>query len=345
MSLGFVGDISFNQNREISFDDKILCELSQIDFVIGNLEALVVSSQVNERKKPRLSIEEESLNQLKFLNVKLVTLAHNHVFDNGLEGYLNTVKKLSSLKISFIGAGLSEKEASAPYKKKIGGTLYKFFNYCHSDTHPSLPEACPVFINSYSKQKILNDIIQAKAENAMVILIFHWGGNFEKGYFPSTYQIEDSESFIEAGADLIIGHHSHTVQPCLWMNKKPVFFSLGNFIFSDVHFEGEVFKLAPRSKKGILAKVSFDAPNINTEIVNTVFSDSHLSASHRSLGLGIRTSIFKALGRTKLFSMIYRLGFKYILPLYYFLFYKEGGVRKFKNLNLNKVKRYLWKKS
>lgn len=343
-SLGFVGDICFNQQSSISVETEVSNELSRADFIIGNLEALVESSEVNLKKRPRLCIQEESLEQLKFLNIGLVTLAHNHVYDNGVEGFLKTVIKLSSLNIPYIGAGLTEEEARRPYVKTDGTTKYKIFNYCHQDTNPSLPDSCPVFINTYSRKRILGDIKAEKDESSKIILIFHWGGAYEGGHYPSKYQYEDSQAFVDCGADLIIGHHSHTVQPYLLFNQSPVFFSLGNFIFSDVIFEAEMLKLSPRRKRGMFVMVSFGETMSTHTILHTRFTADNRLLKKNNLAYALRNRIFNNYGQKKLFSSVYGFSFKYFLPFNYFLFYKQGGISKFKNLNLDKIKRFLWKK-
>ncbi len=110
VNISFLGDISFNNKyNELYIKkrkpfSKISKILKESDFVVGNLECLASGNEgENLFKKPRLKTSVETLNYLKEIGVDLVTLAHNHIYDNLLDGFFKTINFLQENKISWIG--------------------------------------------------------------------------------------------------------------------------------------------------------------------------------------------------------------------------------------------------
>ena len=117
----FVGDISFN-DRYIELLESgakpfeaISPVLKDADLTVGNLECLAEGSSENKKKVPRIKTSVKALDALKDLNLGLVTLATNHVYDNLKEGFENSTNKLDELGISHLGASTYKSEASRPF--------------------------------------------------------------------------------------------------------------------------------------------------------------------------------------------------------------------------------------
>lgn len=347
MNLCFLGDISFNdEGKTHKLDLSDFFELnSKTSFTIGNLEALASLGEKNLLKNPRVTTTLDALNKLKDIGVNLVTLAHNHVYDAKLSGFKASLEKLDELGIFHIGAGLTLEEAEKPFILEKDNLKIGFLNYCTSDTNPSLPNGCEVFLNLYDKTKIQKDILKLKNECDKIILILHWGGSFEGGYYPDKYQIKEANLFTKIGANLIIGHHPHTLQPNMVINSEPVYFSLGNFIFYDIKHEGKTIKLSPRRKRGGILRVSVSK---DKSLIHKLYYSNQTKNSIKISSIGynskFRNLIFKLFYKLPLFYTVYRVKFKYINPILYFILVQEGGINKYKKLNLNKLKRFLWKK-
>lgn len=126
--ISFIGDISLNDKyrtlkkrslKPFSIMDKFI---SSSNFLIGNLECLAESDEgENLLKRPRLKTDIETLNYLTEMNLRLALLANNHVYDNLLEGFTNTIEFLNNRGIFYIGAGLTEKEAKKPFFIEVKG--------------------------------------------------------------------------------------------------------------------------------------------------------------------------------------------------------------------------------
>lgn len=347
MKLCFLGDISYNDKGiqdQLNISQFLNFNLNS-DVTIANLEALASIGEVNLLKNPRVTTSVDALENLKKLGVHGVTLAHNHVYDAKLSGFKTTLKKLDELNIAYLGAGLTKEDAERPLIIKSDGLKIGLLNYCHQDTNPSLPENCEVYLNEYHKSKIEIDIRQLRARCDHVVLILHWGGRYEGGYFPDQYQLKDAKDFSKAGASLIVGHHPHTLQPSFKIGSTPVYFSLGNFIFYDVMHDGKTIKLSPRRKNGGVLHVEF---NTEKRILDRLYfsrqNKSNLMIAKRNLAYNIRSRFFARVYSYKVFYQCYKFSFTYVNALFYFVFIQEGGLDKYKNLNLNKIKRFLWKK-
>lgn len=320
--ISFIGDISFSdQYIELYTNDidpfkSVRDELENSDIVIGNLECIAEGKEgENTLRMPRLKTKLETLNYLKKINISLVTLAHNHIYDNLKDGYMRTKQFLNASGIESIGAGLSASEAAKPFLFENKGLKFCFISYVTKDTNPGLPKDCPIFLNYYNEEKIISTIKTYKNKDYKIVLLFHWGGRLEGGRYPDLYQIQDAKKFIQKGADLIIGHHSHTLQPFQKINEKYVFYSLGNFCFSNINFEGK--------EKRILNQNKFT----NSAIVHAYFEKDRYSIKmvpirNRNLFIIRRNKIYLIYLRCK--SLILKLLIKYkkLWKLYFFKHHK-----------------------
>lgn len=327
LNIAFLGDISLNDdyvelyNRGANPFQEIETELEKADFVIGNLECMVKSDEgENLLKSPRLSTTLDTLNYLKQIQLSIVTLANNHVYDHLLDGYQKTCAKLDELGIENMGAGLSKEVAVAPKILKKNGITVGFLNYVTEDTHPNLPDNSSVHLNYFDKEAAQKDIIELKSKVDHVVILLHWGGTVENGYYPDKYQLEIARAMIRWGADLIIGHHSHTFQPFEALKDKMVFYSLGNFCFSDINFENKVIELQrDRHMKSAIVSISFMKRGYNFEIIPFLIKNNRLLL-HYSLNKEFekRNQRFQLLLNNSWFWPIYRFKLKKVNPVIFF---------------------------
>lgn len=354
LKIYFLGDISFNNcynkfyTNNINPFKGIEKVLNKADFNIGNLECLAKGTQgENKLKQPRLNTEAKTLNFLSYLNLKVVTLAHNHVYDNLLDGYKKTIRQLDNQKIKFIGAGLSTEEAENEVVLNKKGIKIGLLNFVDSNTNPKMPIDAEVYLNYFDIDKILKQVHTLKTKVDHVVVLLHWGGRVEEGFYPDFNQPILAKRIIDAGADLIVGGHSHTIQPYEVYKGKYIFYSLGNFCFDDVIHDNEIYQIGryrkrrtiiPRidfSKKGYTVELSY-AKNVQGFIIlNTVFS---------KLRLIWRNFVFRIIKSNKLLWNAYYWHLKKVVPIkMYFIEANEGLVNQFKSLDFKRVIRYIIK--
>lgn len=350
ISIAFLGDVSLNDTYVSIYEQgknpfEAFCkEKVNFDYMVGNLECMSEGSYgENEEKIPRLKTTYKTLNLLNDLGLDCVTLAHNHVYDNLLDGYIKTKSFLKSNNITSLGAGLSKQEAMLPNCIVINDISICMLNYVTKDTNPKIPIGSGVYVNTFDEKKIVADILKFKSCNDYVVLLFHWGGGHEGGFYPERYQMELSKKFIDHGADLIIGGHPHTIQPYEVYRGKHIFYSLGNFCFSDIdRFNYEVNQ--KRGMESIAVEVLFNKNNYDVNII-PLNSESHQVRVDPSVlrRLKFRSKIFYVMKKMRFLQWAYHYYHKYAFPIYYYLFgNNRNPITQLRNIKLEKIKLYLF---
>lgn len=266
MKISFLGDISLN-NQYVEFYKQGINPfvdvepiLSQCDFVVGNLECMAKGDfGENLLKQPRLTTTVETLNYLKNLNLSVACLAQNHIYDHLEDGFNKTTDFLKENNIKHLGAGYSIEQAKEPLILSKDRISIGILNYVTEDTNPNLPLDAKIFLNMFKIESCIKDIQALKGKVNHIVLSLHWGGRVEGGLYPDWDQPKIARKLIDAGADLIIGHHSHTLQPYEVYKGKYIFYSLGNFCFADVNVNGKIIPLNyKRSNPSIILDVVFE---------------------------------------------------------------------------------------
>lgn len=347
----FLGDISFNgnyidlYNKGINPFQNVRKILENSDLIIANLECLAEgNSGENLLKSPRLKTTLNTLQYLKDLNVNIVTLAHNHVYDNLLDGFEKTINYLKKNNIKYLGAGKTIDEAEAPLILDIKNKKLCFLNFVASDTNPNLPPDSVVKLNFLEREKVLGFIKENKNKVNHIILLLHWGGKVEGGYYPDFDQLSLAREFISAGADLIIGHHSHTLQPYENINGKYVFYSLGNFCFSHISCDGRIKELDWKARaESIILEVNFSLENYSCNLI-PIKNKNHIITVDKSLFklYNRRLQFFNIFRSVRIIWQLYFLKYRFIDPVcFYFFGNNRSFLRQLFLLNSQKIKGFL----
>ncbi len=167
------------------------------------------------------------------LGVDIAGLANNHVLDYGKDALTDTFTTLSNAGIEYTGAGNSVDEAAKLIiKTDAKGRKYGFLAASHVIPVASwnVESSQPGEFCFYDETRLLEAIQAADSQVDYLFVMVHWG--VEHTTELTDYQTNDGHKFIDAGADAVIGMHSHCLQPVEMYNGKPIFYSLGNFIFN-----------------------------------------------------------------------------------------------------------------
>ncbi len=238
VSLAAVGDIMFG-NYTIEYLEKFgnnypfdstVAVLSSADATLGNLEGPFTTGGEKFEKTFNFKIPPKYAAGLMSAGFDVVTLANNHMLDYGITGLKNTLATLDTLGLAHCGAGLDFAAAHRPAILEING--YRVATFGYSLTFPSEFWATG---NSggtcFPEEKLMvSNIRQADSTVDFVVATFHWGAELHN--YPKPYQIDIAHKAIDAGADLIIGHHPHVLQGLEVYKNRLIAYSLGNFTFS-----------------------------------------------------------------------------------------------------------------
>lgn len=213
--------------------DGTISELRKGDINLANLESPIASSGSEfTTKKYRFRAEPVLAPALRKAGFQLVTLANNHSMDFGGQALTETMQNLASAGIAWIGAGENLTEARKMALYTIKGKKVAFLGY--SLIRPSeffAGQQRPGTAPGYEKL-VVADVASARSQADYVIVSFHWGK--EGSNTVQAYQRTVAHKAIEAGADVIIGHHPHVLQGVERYKSGIIFYSLGNFTFASM---------------------------------------------------------------------------------------------------------------
>lgn len=214
--------------------------IKDADFKIANLEAVLVAdfsnSPLKKVKKFVLGGDiEKTTETLKKHSIDLVTLATNHIGDFGQHGIRQTIQALKEKELAYVGSGETVEEASEPFRLKtrsqevfiFNAYWYKRYQYRVTDMYAigeNLGAAC---ITNQFCEEIAS--FKANNPNSKIIVIPHWGVDFRPIL---SYQRTTAKRLVDAGADLIIGHGPHALQPVGMIGDTDILYSIGNFVFN-----------------------------------------------------------------------------------------------------------------
>ena len=247
MTLFFCGDIMPGgvlpyQDQYISND--LLEYMHGFDFRIGTLEAAIGNDLPfdpikMDGRQNIIYARDADLSRLKSMGFDVVSLANNHVWDLGEKGLENTIRQLTNQGIKYCGAGMNAIEASRPAVIEKGGVKVAIFAYCMTDNkylgHVEQAGEDKAGVNPLVIDRVLKDIKKAKQNYDRVIVMPHWGREYT--YEPLPKCISMAKQMINAGADAVLGSHTHQIQPLVHYKDKPICFSMGNFLFPDFYMQ------------------------------------------------------------------------------------------------------------
>lgn len=165
------------------------------------------------------------------LGVDIVSLANNHILDYGKEALSDTFATLDGEGILYAGAGDSLERAKEVQLIEKNGKTFGFL--AASRVIPvvgwNIENGAPGVLATYDETQLVDAIENARDKCDILVVFVHWG--VEHQSTPEAYQRSLAQSYVDAGADLVIGAHTHCLQGIEYIDGKPVFYSLGNFIF------------------------------------------------------------------------------------------------------------------
>ena len=234
LTMSFTGDFTIGRNMQHDgasiFEKELKKQDGDMNFPFRNIRDLLLSDDLTminfegtlttaDRNRDKLEnsylfrADPEFVNILAPGGVDTVSLENNHVLDMGEDGLRETKQVLTDAGIPYA----SEDEPAIMYVKgvKIGSLAYQTFGGRHDEIIKKLPA----------------DIQALRDEGCQIVIVsYHWGAELD--YYPNDNQVRLGRATVDAGADLVIGHHSHRINPIEYYNGKYICYSLGNFSFA-----------------------------------------------------------------------------------------------------------------
>jgi poly-gamma-glutamate synthesis protein (capsule biosynthesis protein) len=209
--------------------DSTRAAIGAADFSVANLEAPFGTGGRPFRKTYTFRVPPRFAPALLRAGFDAVNLANNHILDYGPEPFAHTLRLLDSLGIAAFGAGAARASAESGVVLERSGWKAAFLGF--SLTYPEEFWASPRRPGTAFavRERIAARIDSLRGKADLVAVSFHWGKELHSA--PEPYQREFAHAAIDAGADLVIGHHPHVLQGFEVYQGKPIAYSLGNFVF------------------------------------------------------------------------------------------------------------------
>jgi poly-gamma-glutamate synthesis protein (capsule biosynthesis protein) len=262
LTICFTGDLLLDRGVRMQIErygaDTLFSNVSalfhQSDAVVANLECPVTKRKEPVYKRFIFRAEPDWLSALTKAGITHLAMANNHSYDQGRDGMEDTYQALIANGLVPVGSGKNHQVACEPVIVEKGNVQVAIFNAVQMplENFPFLPDKpCMCQANTEALASAISEF-KRKHSGAFVVVVLHWGAEYQPTPMPS--QISDAMIMIHAGADAIIGHHPHVIQTISYIEGKPVFYSLGNFVFDPKK---------PKACDGLIAQISFNRAKTN----------------------------------------------------------------------------------
>lgn len=243
------GDLAYPFSDTIDF-------LRDSDFAFGNLETPLIEGRGIATNEMVFRSDPAYATILRDSGFSVLSLANNHTLNFGVQGLERTFDVLGGAGVAFIGAGKTTGEAYVPAILERGGLRFAFLAYNDSDVVPASSFASDERAGTAKMdiQRMVADVESAKREADFVIVSMHAGHEYTLE--PSERQRDFARAAIDAGAELVIGHHPHVVQRAEVYEGKYIFYSLGNFVFDQMWSQ--------ETREGLVLKAFFDEKGVTS---------------------------------------------------------------------------------
>ena len=213
------------------FSNGIDSVFREAQIVVGNLECPATKIEAPIFKQFIFRAEPEWLNTLRLHGFTHLNLANNHSIDQGREGLIDTKQNIEKAGMTPIGAGQNMTEASQPVLLAseprnvwlIPSLRLALENYAYLPDKPC--------VSQEPMDSLLERVFRLRQADstAVIIVSIHWGG--EHTLQPVSRQRHEAHQLIHAGADILVCHHTHTLQTIEDFQSHSIYYSIGNFIF------------------------------------------------------------------------------------------------------------------
>lgn len=208
---------------------KVASTIRSADIAFCNLECPLSAKGIKVNKLICFKADPANVKCLTNAGFDIVSLANNHALDCSRTGLTETMRVLDKAGIAYTGSGKTLADAAQPTILEVKGVKVAFLArnaWMPESTwyRQDVPGIAPL-----ESSAIEQEIRDAKSKADVVIVSLHWGVEYSKT--PSEEQVKLAHKMIDAGADLVLGHHPHVTQKIEKYHGGVIAYSLGNFLF------------------------------------------------------------------------------------------------------------------
>jgi poly-gamma-glutamate synthesis protein (capsule biosynthesis protein) len=214
------------------------------DLTVVNVECPVTDRGSQLSKEFSFHGTSAALPAMRDAGVDVGSLANNHAYDRGPDGVVDSRRNMETAGIAAVGAGKDQTQALRPATFQIRGWRVAVLGF--DEVLDPLDEVAgpdkPGTAAGHDFHLMVQAVKAAAARADIVIVMIHWGVELDTQ--PRAYQIAEGHRLVDAGADVLFGAHSHRLQPMSTYHGRPIFWSLGNFVWPNFSTEGSTTAVA-----------------------------------------------------------------------------------------------------
>lgn len=244
-TLMFVGDMMLSRSVGEKMEQennwpwpflKIADYLKEADLLFGNLEGPISNQGRNVGSIYSFRANPRAIEGLLYAGFDVLSVANNHLGDWTREAMEDTFRTLKENKIDYVGGGYNKLEAYSPIIRELAdGTKVAFLGYTNLGSRYWEAKDSLSGIAWLEEEQIDKDIKKAKELSDIIVVSMHFGEEYLAQ--PNSAQQFFARAAIEAGADLVVGHHPHVIQETEEYQDGYIAYSLGNFVFDQLFSE------------------------------------------------------------------------------------------------------------
>jgi poly-gamma-glutamate capsule biosynthesis protein CapA/YwtB (metallophosphatase superfamily) len=206
--------------------------LSAADVAVVNLETAVGAAGAPREKQFVFQAAPNLLDAVAGAGVDIVSVANNHSFDHGLEGFLETLDLVEAAGLLVAGGGHDATEAYQPALVAVGGVEVAVLGIAviGPDDGDRAVGDRPGTTNGRDPDAVVAAIAAARARTPIVAVVVHWGAELAR--CPRPWERDLARRMLDAGAAVIVGAHPHVLQGAEAAEGRLVAYSIGNFVFA-----------------------------------------------------------------------------------------------------------------
>ncbi|MFX3623914.1 MAG: CapA family protein [Ectobacillus sp.] len=205
--------------------------IEQSDFSFVNQESIIGGIEIGLSTYPSFNSPVEIADALKGIGFDVVNLANNHALDRGEHALVHSLSYWDKLGLTRTGAYTSQEDRNHIRTISKNGITLSILSYTYGTNGIKIPK--PYLVNTIDRDSIQRDVEKAKQLSDAVVIMLHFGTEYEK--MPNAEQTQLAQFLSNLGVSVIFGHHPHVLQPPALLTGKDgnhtiVFYSLGNFL-------------------------------------------------------------------------------------------------------------------
>src|SRR3989338_4412147 len=262
----YIGDIMKRNNDWRYPFLEVADVLKNADIAFGNLEGPISTRGAKTGSAYSFRADPRVIEGLEYAGFDVLSIANNHIWDYGADAVIDTISGLKKVGMSVVGGGQNYTETHQPSVKEVGNTRIAFLGYTDLISSALDSKTAKPAVAFLDLKQAIADIQEARNSADVVVVSLHWGNEYETN--PNDEQEGIGHDLINAGANLIIGHHPHVVQSVEEYSGGYIAYSLGNFVF-DQNF-------SPQTETGLMLKITLRDKKISKiEQIKIEFTSSY----------------------------------------------------------------------